>query len=74
MYSVNKKIYVFHKEIESSLLEFVEHGNKQKLLDRIKFYSDMEVLYIKYIEKYFVKLLEISSDEINFTISIDCFL
>lgn len=71
---MNKKVFMFHQHIESALLEFVEHGDKTKLLDRLKFYSDMEELYIKYNEKYFMQILETKIDTINFEISVNYFL
>ena len=74
MYKCNSTNNIFHNEIETSLLYFVEHGDKEKLLNRIKFYSEMEEIIKKYNTNYFIRILDSNLDSVEFEISLDYFL
>ena len=74
MYSSNKKNLFFNKEISTALMEFVEQGNKELLISRIKFYDDMEHLIKNNNTKYFLRIFESEVDSVQFEISINSFL
>ena len=74
MYSCNKKNLFFNKEISTALMQFVEQENKEILLERIKFYDEMEELIKKNNTKYFIRILESEFDSVQFEISLNSFL